>query len=88
MIRKFSLFSTFFSLRLLSKLFSKLRKKQNWMKLESLKLSIPNDKMLLTNHGNKKSDVKAIELSKRTRHSTMPGQRENSKLRQCTSFSA
>ena len=44
--------------------------------------------MLLMNHGSKKSDAKAIESNKRIRHSTTQGQRENSKLRRCISFSA
>ena len=43
--------------------------------------------MLLMNHGNKKSDEKAIASNKRTRHSTMQEQNENNRLRQCISFS-
>ena len=87
MIEKYSLFLTYFWLRLSSKLFLRLKKKQNWMKLESSKLSIQRDKMLIMNHGSKKSDAKAIASNKRTRPSTIHEQRENNKLRQCTSFS-
>ena len=87
MIKKYSLFLTFCSLRLLNKPFLKSKKKQSWMKLESLKLSIQSDRMLIMNHGSKKSDAKAIASNKRIRPSTIHEQRENNKLRQCTSFS-
>ena len=88
MIEKYSLFLTYFWLRLSSKLFLRLKKRQNWMKLESSKLSIRKGKTPILSSGNRKSDGKALESSKRIRLSTTREQRESNRSKQCTNCSA
>ena len=71
-----------------SKLSLRSKKRLSWKRSVNSRLSIKRDRTPTLNHGNRKSDVKTTVSSRRIKRSTMQGQSENSRLRQCTSFSA
>ena len=72
----------------MSKRYWKLRKKPSWRRSANSKLSTKSVSKATTTTGNRRSSVRSLASSKRTRLSTMLVLGESSRSRPCTSSSA